>query len=54
MHYAATWISATGETRSYLNGEQVATDTIQKGLEIKLDGVLIIGQVIIGQLAFTK
>ena len=45
MHYTATWASATGEARSYLNGELVeeATD-FKKDLIIKQDGILIIGQ----------
>ena len=48
-HYAATWTSATGEARMYLNGKLVGqivnADTIPTGIEIGLGGVLIIGQV---------
>ena len=46
IHYTATWKSATGETKLYLNGELVGEVTnVKTGIEVELEGVLIIGQV---------
>ena len=49
IHYTATWKSATGETKLYLNGELVEHFTnFKTGIEIGHGGILIVGQVHIG------